>query len=98
MRVCLRPPSELLLPLTGLGRREALSMAEEEKSEMGTIAKKQLEGRGYVLSLSTTRGGEKLIGKGRVTQASTQRNLARFVSGWEIYKKEILFRIPAGGG
>jgi len=32
-------------------------LAKEEKSEMATIAKKQLEGRGYVLSLSTTREG-----------------------------------------
>src|SRR2546426_9522201 len=98
MRVCLRPPSELLLPLTGLGRREALSMAKEEKSEMATIAKKQLEGRGYVLSLSTTRDGENLIGKGRVTEAATQRTVARFVSVREIYKRELVVGIDGGEG
>jgi len=98
MRVCLRPPSELLLPLTGLGRREALWMAKEEKSEMATIAKKQLEGRGYVLSLSTTRDGENLIGKVRVTEASTQRTVASFVSVWKIDNMELVFGIDAGEG
>jgi len=98
MRVCLRPASELLLPLTGLGRREALWMAKEEKSEMATIAKKQLEGRGYVLSLSTTRDGENLIGKVRVTEASTQRTVASFVSVWKIDNMELVFGIDAGEG
>jgi len=98
MRVCLRPASELLLPLTGLCRREALWMAKEEKSEMATIAKKQLEGRGYVLSLSTTRDGENLIGKVRVTEASTQRTVASFVSVWKIDNMELVFGIDAGEG
>ena len=91
-------PSELLLPLTGLGRREALPMAKEEKSEMATIAKKQLEGRGYVLSLSTTRDGENLIGKVRVTEAATHRTVASFVSVWKIDNMELVFGIDAGEG
>src|SRR2546426_5565 len=98
MRVCPPLSSELLLPLTGLGRRQALSMAKEEKSEMATIAKKQLEGRGYVLSLSTTRDGENLIGKVRVTEASTQRTVASFVSVWKIDNMELVFGIDAGEG
>src|SRR3989442_13251079 len=98
MRVCLRPPSELLLPLTGLGRREALSMAKEEKSEMAAIAKKQLEGRGYEVSLSTTRDGENLIGKIRGTEASTQRTVASFGSVWKIDNMELVFGIDAAEG
>jgi len=73
-------------------------MAKEEKSEMATIAKKQLEGRGYVLSLSTTRDGENLIGKVRVTEASTQRTVASFVSVWKIDNMELVFGIDAGRG
>src|SRR5436309_4616255 len=98
MRVCPHVPSELLLPLTGLGRREALPMAKEEKSEMATIAKKQLEGRSYELSLSTTRDGENLIGKIRVTEASTHRTVARFVSDRKIDNMELVFGIDAGEG
>src|SRR5947199_4259738 len=71
-------------------------MAKEEKSEMSTIAKKQLEGRGYVLSLSTTRDGENLIGKVRVTEAATHRTLASFVSVWKIDNMKLVLRIHAG--
>src|SRR5436309_14918433 len=73
-------------------------MAKEEKSEMSTIAKKQLEGRGYVLSLSTTRDGENLTGKVRVTEAATHRTVASFVSVWKIDNMELVFGIDAGEG
>jgi len=98
MRVCPDAASELLLALTGLGRWEALSMAKEERSEMTTIAKKQLEGRGYVVALSTTREGENLIGKVRVTEAATHRSVASFVSVWKIDNMELVFGIDAGEG
>src|SRR3989442_1296946 len=73
-------------------------MAKEEKSEMTTIAKKQLEGRGYVLALSTTREGENLIGKVRVTEAATHRTVASFVSVWKIDNMELVFGIDGGEG
>ncbi len=73
-------------------------MAKEEKSEMATIAKKQLEGRGYVISLSTSRDGENLIGKLRVSEASTQRTVANFVSVWRIDDMELVFGLDAGEG
>src|SRR2546425_11223558 len=71
-------------------------MAKEEKSEMTTIAKKQLEGRGYVLALSTTREGENLIGKVRATAAATHRTVASFVSVWKIDNMQLVFGIDAG--
>ena len=73
-------------------------MAKEEKSDMTTIAKKQLEGRGYVISLCTSREGENLIGKVRVTEASTQRTVANFVSIWRIDNLELVFGLDAGEG
>lgn len=73
-------------------------MAKEEKSEMATIAKKQLAGRGYVISLSTSREGENLIGKVRVTEAATQRTVASFVSVWKIDNMELVFGLDAGEG
>ncbi|HKW43750.1 MAG TPA: hypothetical protein VJP06_06140 [Thermoplasmata archaeon] len=73
-------------------------MAKDEKSEMTTIAKKQLQGRGYVVSLSTTREGENLIGKVRVTEASTQKTVASMVSVWKIDNLELVFGLDAGEG
>lgn len=73
-------------------------MAKEEKSDMTTIAKKQLQGRGYVVSLATTREGENLIGKVRVTEASTQKTVASMVSVWKIDNMELVFGLDAGEG
>jgi len=73
-------------------------MAKDEKSEMMTIAKKQLQGRGYVVSLSTNREGENLIGKLRVTEAATQRTVANLVSVWKVDDLELVFGIDAGEG
>ena len=73
-------------------------MAKDEKSDMMTIAKKQLQGRGYVVSLSTNREGENLIGKLRVSEASTQRTVANFVSIWKVDDMELVFGIDAGEG
>lgn len=73
-------------------------MAKEEKPDMTTIAKKQLQGRGYVVSLSTSREGETLIGKVRVSEASTERTVANFVSLCKVDNLELVFGIDAGEG
>ena len=73
-------------------------MAKEDKSDMMAIAKKQLQGRGYVVSLSTTRDGENLIGKLRVSEASTQRTVANLVSVWKVDDLELVFGLDAGEG
>ena len=73
-------------------------MAKEEKSGMATIAKKQLEGRGYVVSLSTNREGDNVIGKLRVSEASTQKTVANLVSVWKIDNLELVFGVDAGEG
>lgn len=73
-------------------------MAKEDKSEMTAIAKKQLEGRGYVVSVSTSREGENVIGKVRVSEASTQRTVANFVTVWKIDNLQVVFGVDAGEG
>jgi hypothetical protein len=73
-------------------------MAKEDKSDMTTIAKRQLQGRGYVISLSTSREGENLIGKVRVSEASTQRTVASFVSVWKVDDLQLVFGLDAGEG
>jgi len=73
-------------------------MAKEDKSEMTTIAKRQLQGRGFLVSLSTTREGENLIGKLRVSEAATQRTVANLVSVWKVDDLELVFGLDTGDG
>src|SRR5438046_9372719 len=84
--------------MVGIAAPEAPSMAKEDKSEMTTIAKKQLQGRGYLVSLSTSREGENLIGKLRVSEAGTQRTVANLVSVWEVDDLQLVFGPAAGDG
>src|SRR5437773_7296432 len=90
--------SESLLAMVGIAAPEAPSMAKEDKSEMTTIAKKQLQGRGYLVSLSTSREGENLIGKLRVSEAGTQRTVANLVSVWKVDDLELVFGLDTGDG
>jgi hypothetical protein len=73
-------------------------MAKDDKSDMTTIAKKQLQGRGYVVSLSTSRDGENLIGRLRVSEASTQRTVASLVSVWKVDDLHLVFGLDAPEG
>ncbi len=73
-------------------------MPKDEKVEMTTIAKKQLQGRGYLVSLSTSREGENLIGKLRVSEAGTQKTVANLVSVWKVDDLQLGFGLDAGEG
>jgi hypothetical protein len=84
--------------MVGIAPQEAPSMAKEDKSEMTTIAKKQLQGHGFLVSLSTTREGENLIGKLRVSEAATQRTVANLVSVWKVDDLELVFGLDTGDG
>jgi hypothetical protein len=78
--------------------REAVSMPKESKSEMVEVAKKELEGRGYVIQLSTNRQDQNLIGKVHVSEAGTRRTVAKFVSVWKVDDLELVFGLDAGEG
>src|SRR5437763_15059208 len=84
--------------MVGIAAPEAPSMAKEDKSEMTTIAKKQLQGRGFLVSLSTTREGENLIGKLRVSEAGAQRTVANLVRVWKVDDLELVFGLDRGDG
>lgn len=73
-------------------------MANEPKSQMMEIAKKELDGRGYVIQLSTSRQGESLIGKVHVRDAATKRTVTKLVSVWKIDDLELVFGVDAGEG
>src|SRR5437879_13449682 len=84
--------------MVGIAPQETPSMAKEDKSEMTTIAKKHVQGRGFLVYLSTTRDGENLIGKLRVSEAARQRTVANLVSGWKVVDLELVFGLDAGNG
>ncbi|OGS47307.1 MAG: hypothetical protein A3K66_01680 [Euryarchaeota archaeon RBG_16_67_27] len=73
-------------------------MAKDEKSEMREIAKRVLQGRGYVVRLSTSREGDSMIGKIQVTDAATDRAVATLVSVGKIDNLEIVFGLDATEG
>src|SRR5439155_24505620 len=84
--------------MVGIAPQEAPSMAKEDKSEMTTIAKKQLQGRGFLVSLSTTREGEKLIGKPRLIEAATHRTAANLVSVGKVDDLELVLGLDTVDG
>src|SRR5207247_11187775 len=84
--------------MVGIAAPESPSMAKEDKSDMTTIAKKQLQGRGYLVSLSTSRDGEHLLGQLRVSEAGTQRTVANLVSVWTVDDLQLVFGLDAGEG
>src|SRR5436309_16098623 len=84
--------------MVGIAAPESPSMAKEDKSDMTTIAKKQLQGRGYLVSLSTSRDGKNLIGKLRVSEAGTQRTVANLLSVWKVDDLQLVFGLDAGEG
>lgn len=69
-----------------------------EKSDMREIAKRQLNGRGYIVRLSTAREGDNLIGKMQVTQAATDEIVARIVSVGRVDGLEVVFGVDAAEG
>src|SRR5438093_3690378 len=90
--------SQSLLAMVGVAAPEQPSMAKEDNSDMTTMAKKQPQGRGYLVSLSTSRDGENLIGKLRVSEAGTQRTVANLVSVWKVDDLQLVFGLDAGEG
>lgn len=73
-------------------------MPKEERSEMREIAKRQLEGRGYLIRLSTAREGDNMIGRAEVSDAATGKAVARFVSVAKVDNLELVFGIDATEG
>src|SRR5207247_9989450 len=84
--------------MVGIAAPESPSMAKEDKSEMTTIAKEQLQGLGYLVALSRSGDGENLIGKLRVSEAGTQRTVANLVSVWKVDDLQLVFGLDAGEG
>lgn len=73
-------------------------MPKVDASDAREIAKKQLEGRGYIISLSTAREGDSMIGRIQVSDAASDRTVARFVSVAKVDNLQLVFGIDAAEG
>ncbi|HKZ99746.1 MAG TPA: hypothetical protein VJ326_09190 [Thermoplasmata archaeon] len=73
-------------------------MPKDRVSDMQEIAKRELESRGYVFRLSTAREGENLVGRVQVSDAATNRTVAKFVGIGKFDNLELVFGIDAAEG
>jgi len=78
--------------------REARDVPKEDRSEMKEIVKRQLEGRGYIVRLSTSREGDTTVGRIEVADAKTDKAVARVVSAAKIDNLELVFGVDATEG
>jgi hypothetical protein len=65
---------------------------------MMELAKRELDGRGYVLRLSTARDGENLVGRVEVTDVATDKIVARFVGIGKFDNLEVVVGLDAMEG
>jgi hypothetical protein len=70
----------------------------EAKAAMMELAKRELDGRGYVLRLSTARDGENLVGRVEVTDVATDKIVARFVGIGKFDNLEVVVGLDAMEG
>lgn len=80
------------------GPREGGRVPRERKSDMKQIVKKELDGRGYIVNLSTAREGENLIGRIHVIDAATEKTVARFVGVGRFDDLHLMFGLDATEG
>jgi len=64
---------------------------EEQGGKAKEILKKELEGKGYILRLSTERVGENIMGRIEVINAETDKTVAKLVSLGRIDNLELSF-------
>ncbi len=73
-------------------------MPKETKSDMRRVARRELESRGYIIRLSTARDGDNMIGRVQVSEAASEKTVARFVGVGKVDDLELVFGIDATEG
>lgn len=73
-------------------------MPKDRVSDMQEIAKRELESRGYIFRLSTAREGDNLVGRVQVSDAASNRTVARFVGVGKLDNLELVFGVDAAEG
>lgn len=70
-------------------------MAEEGTNGKRDILKRELGGRGLVVRVSTSRDGASLVARLEVTEAATDRTVAKFVGVADVDDLDILIGVDA---
>ncbi len=73
-------------------------MTAHAADEKRAILRRELNGRGYVVHLSTSREGENLIARLEVSEAATDRSVARIVSVAKVDDLNLLVGVDAPEG
>ena len=78
--------------------REGAPVAKDNKLAMMDIAKRELDGRGYILRFQTAREGENLVGRIQVVDAGSEKVVARFVGIGKFDNLELVLGLDAMEG
>lgn len=73
-------------------------MSKHPADEKRAILKRELGGRGFVVHLSTSREGENLVARLEVSEAATERSVAKIVSVAKVDDLNLLVGIDAPEG
>lgn len=73
-------------------------MPKDNASEKRAILKKELGGRGYLVHLSAKREGSNLIATLQVTEAATERSLAKLVTAAKVDDLNLVVGVDAPEG
>lgn len=73
-------------------------MPKDDSAEKRALLRRELGGRGYVLHLSTSREGADLVARLEVTDAATDRDVAKIVSVARVDDLNLLIGVDAPEG
>ncbi len=73
-------------------------MPKANLSEKRDIAKRELQGRGFVVEISARRDGSNLIGKIQVSDAKTDQTVARLIGVAKVDDLDVVLGIDAEEG
>ncbi len=73
-------------------------MAKEVAEEKVSILRRELGGRGYIVHLSTSQEGKNLVARLEISEAATEKRLARVVSVAKVDDLNLLVGIDAPEG
>ena len=78
-----------------LAAGEAMADANQERVE---AVRRQMEGRGYLVRLTTAREGERLVGRIHIVEAKTERTVAKIVAAAKVEDLDVVLGVDAEEG
>ena len=72
-------------------------MADANEKRVEAV-RRQMDGRGYLLRLTTAREGERLVGRLHIVDAKTDRTLAKIVAAAKVEDLDVVVGVDAEEG